>query len=86
MWVYIRTAEGRSFRLPVPIWFVRFGLNMTPYAMKLGGDHIDDSVKKVLAAIDFKLLSQSFKELKQFKGEKIIQVKTSTGEEVEITL
>ena len=86
MRVYIKTAEGRSFRFPVPLWLVRLVLSMGSPVIGIAAGHIDESVRKNLDAVDFKSLSRCIKDLKKHKGLQIIAVKCANGEEVEITL
>ena len=86
MLVYIKTSEGRSFRFPVPLVFLSLGLSIGSPIAGIAARNMDESIRRNLEAIDFKLLSKCVKGLKKYKGLRIIAVKSAKGEEVVITL
>ena len=86
MKVYIRTSEGKKFRFPVPIALVRMGLGMGSICSSIAGRYVDEQTRKYIDAIDFKLLSQCIGDLKEYRGLKLVEVKSANGEEVTIVI
>ena len=54
--------------------------------MKKTSGYVSDKQKEVLDCIDFKVLAKSIKVLKNYKGLKIIEVRSKEGEEVSIII
>lgn len=86
MRIYIKTSEGKVLWFPLPISLVRFGLSFGDLGVGIAKKHVDEKTLKLLESIDYKLLGRVIADLKQYKGLRIIDVKSSNGEEVRITV
>lgn len=84
MIVKIKDEDGKRFCIPVPMWIIRLGLSR--FVIKRIKKHIKDDDLKFLDTIDFKALSKSFKELKKYKGLKMVDIKSGDGESIEIII
>jgi hypothetical protein len=84
MMIYIKTNEGRRIKFPLPMSLVRFGLNCGNLAARLSKRYVDEDTLKYIESVDFKMLSKSMVELKKYKGLKLVDIKSKTGEEVTI--
>jgi hypothetical protein len=84
MKIYIKTNDGKKFRIPLPLWMISLGLSNT--TIKIATKNLKPEDKKYLEQIDFGALSQNIGELKQYKGLKIVDVKSKDGTEVTITV
>lgn len=82
MIVKIKDKDGKRFCIPVPIWIIRLGLSR--YVINMIKKHVKDDGLNFLGTIDFKALSKSFRELKKYKGLKMVDIKSGNGESVEI--
>lgn len=86
MRVYIRTAEGKKVRFPVPIGLIRFGLSVGSVGVKIARRFVDDQTRNYLDVVDFKMLSHCINDLKRYKGLRIVDVKFANGEEISVTI
>ena len=84
MRVYIKTSEGRNLRFPLPMGLVRFGIGLGSMVTRISRRHLDEETRRYLDALDWGMLSRSFGELRYYKGLKLVDIKSSTGEEVTI--
>jgi len=81
MRIYIKEKEGKKFTIHVPLWLAQFFLErVAGWAMKKHGKY--EEIKD----IDFKQLSKAFKELKPYKGLKLVEVKEKDGDEITIII
>jgi hypothetical protein len=86
MKIYIKTTEGRVLRFPLPMSLVKLGLSCGHYGIRAARKHVDKETLQYLEAIDFRLLGNSINELRYYKGLRIVDIKSSTGEEVSIII
>lgn len=84
MKIYIKTAEGKVLRFPLPMSLIRMGLSLGNVGINIARKHVDENTLKLMESIDFRLLGQAIGGLKKYRGLPIIDVKSSTGEEVRI--
>lgn len=84
MKIYIKDEDGKKYHIPLPIWVIKLGLSNT--TIKIATKNLSPENKKQLEQINFKELSRSFGELKEYKGLKIVDIKSKDGTEVTITL
>jgi hypothetical protein len=82
--IYIKTDEGKKFKIPLPMWMIRLGLSNA--IIKIATKYLEPENKKYLEQINFSALSQNIGELKMYKGLKIVDVKSKDGTEVTITV
>lgn len=84
MKIYIKNGDGKKFYIPLPMWMIKMGLsNVT---IKIVAKNLSIENKKHLEQINFKALSKNIGELKEYKGLKIVDVKSKDGSEVTITV
>ncbi|CAB1246329.1 hypothetical protein ACFHWD_14955 [Clostridium sp. MT-14] len=83
MRVYIRTGNKRLV-IPLPLILVKFGLSLfnKPFIKK----YVPEKERKYVDVIDFGQLSKCIGVLKDYRGLKIVEVKSKDGTEVVITL
>jgi len=83
MRIYVK-AEGRSFFIPFPLIFAKWGMSLvnTPLIMK----NIPEDERKYVEMIDFKELSRCLYILKEYKGLTLVDVKAKDGTVVKITI
>ncbi|TJX63275.1 hypothetical protein E8P77_15290 [Soehngenia saccharolytica] len=86
MKIRIKDSNGNKIILPIPFKLLILGLDITPYIMKKTSLHMSDEQREVLDCIDFKILSKSIRDLKHYKGLKLLEVTSKEGEEVSITI
>jgi hypothetical protein len=84
MRIYIKTDDGKKFKIPLPMWMIRLGLSNT--TIKLATKKLKPEDKKHIEQINFNELSKNIGELKKYKGLKIVDVKSKDGTEVTITI
>ncbi|MDF2673922.1 MAG: hypothetical protein K0R09_2187 [Clostridiales bacterium] len=84
MRIYIRTDEGKKFWIPLPMWMIRLGLSSA--TIRIATKNLREENKKYIEQIDFRALSQNIKELKKYKGLKIVDIKSKDGTKVTITV
>lgn len=86
MKIYIRTNEGRSFRIPAPLWIVKAALGLGGVGVSIGRRYISEESRPYVDAVDFRELRKGFEVLKDYKGLKLVDVKSSDGTEVTIII
>lgn len=86
MKIHIKDPSGKKITLPIPTKLLILGLDITPYIMKKTSGYVSDKQKEVLDCIDFKVLAKSIRVLKNYKGLKIVEVRSKEGEEVSIII
>ncbi len=80
----IRVASnGKRFSIRIPYWVIE----MIPARLiGFGISHADSSVRDMFRNTDFAELKRTLYSLKEYKGTKIVDVKSREGSEVEITV
>lgn len=86
MHIYIKSKGHMGFHIPVPLGLAGFSISIAQYAMKHSDQYIDDEARKYIDCIDFEELKKSLKYLKAYKGLELMDVKTSSGEEIKIII
>lgn len=84
MKVYIRTADGKKFWVPLPYWILKLST----------GDVVEKIIKKYVPAeqrpyvdlIDFSKLRGAIELLKEYRGLNIVDVKAKDGTVVNVKL
>lgn len=84
MRIYIKEKEGKTIRIPLPLWVLKLGCNekIISFAMK----HTPEKDRKYVEGIDFQAFKEGIDILKNYKGLKIVDIKDSDGTEVSITV
>lgn len=86
MHIYIKSKESIGFHIPVPLCLADFGINIAIFALKHSDKYIDDEARKYIDCFDFEALKKSIKYLKGYKGLKLVDITSSTGEVIRITV
>jgi hypothetical protein len=86
MRIYIKTAEGRVLRFPLPMSLVKFGLSLGDVGVRIVRKHVDEETLRLMESVNLRMLSAVISDLKKYKGLQIIDIKSNTGEEVRITV
>ena len=86
MRIFIKEAGGRRFSIPCPLALATFGINLGGFGVRIARRYVDKEIAQYMDSIDFRALALSFNELKRYKGLKIVEVKSGTGEEVTIII
>lgn len=86
MKIYIRERGGRRFTIPIPMGLVRLGLGFGKLGVKISNKYVDEETRRYLNMIDFTILSKCIRDLEEYRGLTIIEVKSHSGDEVTIKL
>lgn len=86
MRIYVRTNEGRTIRIPAPLWLVRCALSMGTFGIRIAKNYAPEESRQYLDMVDLKELRKGFSILKDYKGLKLVDVKSSDGTIVEIII
>lgn len=86
MKIYIREKNGRRFFIPIPLSVASFGCQIASYVLEKCGDKLNEQQRDVIDCIDFHELAKSLKYLRGYRGLKLVEVTSSDGNEVTITL
>lgn len=83
MRIYVKSGK-MGFTIPVPNALLKFGISIVkaPFVQK----HIPEKDRKYVNIIDWKKLSSCINILKEYKGLKIVDVRSKDGSHVTITL
>jgi hypothetical protein len=86
MRIYIKETGGKTFFIPVPLSVACFCLNFSSFIIKKSQKYIPESSMEYIDCIDFKVLSKSLRELKHYRGLELVNVQSSDGTIVKITI
>lgn len=84
MKIYIKTEEGKRFFIPAPMWLVKCALGLGGVGTAIAKKYVSEDDLKYVESVDFKELRKGFGILQQYKGLKLLEVKSSDGTEVTI--
>jgi hypothetical protein len=84
MRIYVRTNEGKVFRVPAPLWIVRGALGLGNFGINIAKRYAPVESRQYIDMVDLRELRKGFEVLKDYKGLKIVDVKSSDGTIVEI--
>ena len=84
MRVYIKTNEGRVLRFPTPLWLVSAALGFGKFGTSIAKRYVPENEQQYLDVVDFHELRKGFSILKEYKGLKLVEIKSSDGTEVTI--
>jgi hypothetical protein len=84
MRIYVKENGKTVVNLPIPMWVIRMGLSN--FTIRLATKKLKEEDRKHIDEIDFNKLSKNFRELKNHKGLKIVDIKSKDGSEVTITV
>jgi hypothetical protein len=86
MRIYVKTPDGKVIRIPAPLWLVGGALCLGNMGVRIAKRYAPEDTHMYMDIIDFHELRKGFKVLKEYKGLKLIDVKSSDGTVVEIII
>jgi hypothetical protein len=86
MKIYVKLNNGRSFRIPAPLGLVKGLLGLGGFGVSIARRYIPEEQRQYVDCIDFDELSKGFDVLRDYKGLKIVEVKSQDGTEVTVVI
>lgn len=86
MKIYIKLSNERSFKIPAPIGLVKVALGLGGFGVSIAKKYIPKDKSQYIDCIDFKELKKSLDVLRNYKGLKMVDIRTEDGTEVRITI
>jgi hypothetical protein len=86
MKIRIKTNDGKNIRIPAPLWLVKAALGFGTVGLKIAKKYAPEDSLQYLDMVDLHELRKGFGVLQDYKGLKIIDIKSSDGNEVEIII
>jgi hypothetical protein len=86
MRVYIKTKNKRRFFIPIPMPTFLIRLVLSNYGKSKVLKHIDKDSRRYIENLDFKALGKGISDIKEYKGLKLVEVSTKSGEEITIII
>jgi hypothetical protein len=86
MRIYVKTNDGKVIRIPAPLWLVKGALGLGNFGVKIARSYAPEESRQYIDMIDFHELRKGFDILKEYKGLKLVDVKSSDGTVVEIII
>jgi hypothetical protein len=84
MRVYLKMKNHRNYNLPIPVPMFIFRLGLSSFIKRQIILHCDNATRKYLEGIDFDAIYGSIRDLKAYKGLKLVEVKAGDGTEVTV--
>lgn len=82
--IYIKLKDGKSFKIPAPLGFVKALLGLGGFGAAIAKRYIPAENRQYIDCVNFKELKAGFDVLKTYKGLKLVDVKTHDGVAVTI--
>lgn len=82
MRIYIKMEDGRRFFIPAPMWLIKGALSIGGIGTTIAKKYVSEEERKYMESIDFKEISKGFSVLNQYRGLKLVEIKSSDGTEV----
>lgn len=86
MRIYVRNNDGKSYKIPAPIGLVKAALGLGNFGVTIASRYIPEEQRQYVDSIDFRELRKGLDVLKNYKGLKMVEVKTMDGTEVTIII
>jgi hypothetical protein len=84
MRIYIKTEESKKIKIPVPLWAVRLVTRLP--IEKIVKKYMKEKDAKYLELIDWKELRALIISLSEYKGLKLVDIKSKDGSEILIQI
>lgn len=84
--IYIRSNNGKSFKIPAPLFMVKAALGFGGFGISIARRYIPENQRQYLDCIDFRELRKGFDVLRGYKGLTLVNVHASDGTEVIIII
>lgn len=86
MRIYVKTNDGKTIRIPAPMWIVKAALGLGGFGTNIAKRYAPEESRQYIDMIDFRELRKGFEVLQDYKGLKLVDVKSSDGTIVEIII
>ena len=86
MKIYIKLNGGRSFKIPAPLVLVKVALFFGGFGVSIARRYIPKEQRQYVDCIDFREFRKGIDVLRDYKGLKMVDVKTGDGTEVTIVI
>jgi hypothetical protein len=86
MRIYVKTNDGKVIRIPAPLWLVKGALGLGNFGVIIARRYGPEESRQYIDMIDFHELRKGFDILKEYKGLKLVDVKSGDGTIVEIII
>ena len=86
MKIYIKIRNGRSFKIPAPIGLVKAALSLGCFGVSIGRRYIPQNQRQYIDCIDFRELRKGLDVLRDYKGLKMVDIKTEDGTAITIII
>ena len=86
MKIYIKLSSGRRFKIPAPIGLVNAALSFGGFGVSISKRYMSTEQRQYVDCIDFRELRRGMDVLRDYKGLKMVDVKTEDGTEVTIVI
>ncbi len=84
--IYIRLNNGKSFKIPAPLFMVKAALGFGGFGVSIARRYIPEEQRQYIDCINFKELRKGFDVLRDYKGLTLVEVHSSDGTEVTIII
>lgn len=84
MRIYIKTAEGKRFWVPAPLWILKLGTGA--WVERTIKKHVPKEQRQYVDYINFSELRKAINVLKEYKGLDIVDIKAKDGTIVHVRL
>lgn len=78
--------SDKSINVTIPMWVLTSGIKHASFITRISTKGIDPKSMAIINSIDFKLIARNFKDLKKYKGLRLVEVKEKDGNEVIIEI
>lgn len=78
--------SDKSINVTIPMWVFTSSIKHVKLITRISAKGIDPKRMAIINSIDFKLIARNFKDLKKYKGLRIVEVKEKDGDEVIIEI
>lgn len=86
MRIYIKTREGRVLRFPAPLWLVSGALGFGKFGITIAKKYVPENQKEYMDIVDFQELRKGFRVLREYRGLKLVEIKSGDGTEITIVV
>ena len=86
MKIYVKLSNGRSFKIPAPIGLVKAALSLGGFGVSIARKYIPKEQRQYIDCVDFRELKKCLDVLRDYKGLKLLDIKTNDGTDVTIII
>lgn len=79
-------SSNKDINITIPMWILTSGIKHADFITRISAKGIDPKSMAIINSIDFKIIARNFKDLKKYKGLRLVEVKGKDGDEVIIEI